>query len=586
MTVPVILALLRKSEHLALTKSTSQVSNAVEAYAVFRSYMVLARYDEGMEVAKQFESWFAGDVFLQTLVDTQRLIYVTREWNQAKDLLYSLKDNLPEQTENSSYAQYLRGEFYFLLGYTYNLSEKFRSGIAFHELAENYFRLVGFEGHRAQALNNLCACYNHLNEESLFASTFAKLRGLNKVEGVKGVQIPYHRVNAAVFLDREEYQEALSEFIQCLNHAEEEGRFRDVGSALCMAAYLCLKVGNYSSFETIKIAYNKNKGRLQSDHDTVIRYYLEFSTTEYFDGLTADSFLAKWAADQINSIHHLYLVDILCDRLAKARDYERLLEVASAGTDTALKAGQGINLVDFRFYEAKARMRLGELDRAQRLLMIFEQDAIADDSKNRIEKAKHLKEELLLCRQSQNGNVLTPNFGGGTHDKKVLRLNPTLHQFSYDGLVVDLSPKPVLERCLVILSQQTEMIALSDFFTLIYEIDFNPTLHERRLHSLIDRVRKLFSDSDVLLRREGKLGWNPRIRVEVVEEPAVQDEVNDRKTKLLSVIRQAGQPLALREIEKRFPCSRRTLQFDLHELLSNQLISVAGNSRNRKYFSQ
>lgn len=143
----------------------------------------------------------------------------------------------------------------------------------------------------------------------------------------------------------------------------------------------------------------------------------------------------------------------------------------------------------------------------------------------------------------------------------------------------------MLEQLLNVLIHAHHPLGLNQVYELLYHTEYQPIRHERRLHSLIGRLREVLGHTGILLRRSGMLSLSTAVRYFVIRPRKVNPSVSVRRDSLLKLINEAFEPVPISVLEQRYSTTRRTLQVDLAHLLATEKICVDGSTKNRRYYA-
>jgi hypothetical protein len=445
-------------------------------------------------------------------------------------------------------------------------------------LAKGYYAMAEMKGAEAHALFNLCVSYNHLNEKELFDIVFANLKQLAIKEKEESALYPYQRILVYLRINKEEYSKAFQETSELFEMAKSQERYRDYASLVCLLFYLSIKCHETEAFYELQQQIKTIPSLLIKHYYLAIKEFGYLEQKGFFTPPEVNDTLNRWKKTITDHISLIYLMDLLSEKLLRSRDYERLLKVSRLGSLWATEKEQALSLIDFRYYEAIAYLRLGYSEKAATLIQSYRSDAVADQMTNRLKKAIQLENELTQIRNPISSEHLTE-----TSDSP-FTLDPIQHRVTFDSQTVDLSRKPLIEKFLVVLTREKKMVEIDTLFEEVYGYAFDPIRHERKMNSLIERVRKALGGIHRILRRDKKIGLHPKYRPSLQNSTATENSILKRHHQILKILSLSKGPVTISELEGRFDFSRRTLQLDLKHLTATKAIRNEGNTKKRRYY--
>jgi len=427
-------------------------------------------------------------------------------------------------------------------------------------------------------LFNLCVIYDHLNEPTLLDITFQQLEKLHRERKCEATLLPLMRIRAYRRVDREEFHLALEDCLTLMPLCRSQGRTRDLGGIVALTLYILIKLEDFDSLNRFLNEMRPEFSHLNEDHQVVIHELLALEQTGLMSGVDGRRLFQRWKRMDVKSVYLLVLLNLVMDRLLRGRDYSGLVRIARLGSEYSLKKEQALCLVDFRYYEILGLIRSGQVDAAATLLTMYSDDANKDRSEPKLRKIEELEKEISLARDRAN-------WLSGSPFSSSLILSLAARTVYFKGKKIDLYAKPIVQKLLNVLIRRQTPISLSDLFMELYEMEYHPIRHDRRLHSLIDRTRRLLGEPSAIVREDGHLFVNPALLPRVESLPTTElGTLTKRRGQILKAIHDCSRPITISEIEKLFPCSRRTLQFDLKSLVQANFVKTTGGTRSRTYF--
>lgn len=570
-----MLEALLRLDYLEIEASHGPHLILADRYLWIRASIVLGKYPAAADKLRRWgtacETSTENQTWVKRFLEWQLLIYQKPVSREANELAEELERELPQD-------DYWRAEFCFVRGYHLGNIDEYRKEIRYQRSAFESYGRLGLHACQAHALFNLCINYDHLNEPTLLDITFRQLEKVYDERKCEASLLPLMRMRAYRHIHREELEAALDDCLALLPLCREQGRSRDLGSIICLTLYILIKLENYEKLNAFLNVVRPEIPLLTELHQMVVHELLALEQRGLVSGADSRALFIKWKRMGIRSVHLLFLLNLVMDRLLRGRDYVGLIKTARLGSEYSLKKEQALCLVDFRYYEILGLVRSGQFDAAATLLIMYSDDANRDRSEPKQKKISELEKEISLARERAN-------WLAGSSFSSSLILSVSSKSAYYRGKKIDLSQKPVVQKLLDILIRRQAPVPLADLFTEIYAMDYNPLRHDRRLHSLIDRTRRLFGNSSVIVREEGKLSLDPTLLARSESLPPTDvGALTQRRGQILKSIHACDRPLTISELEKLFPCSRRTLQFDLKSLVQSNLIRTTGGTRSRTYY--
>lgn len=559
---------LARADYQSILSASQRAESARDHYLVIRAAIILGDLSTARRQLAEFRECLGNFLssFLQLQIDSVEGL------RRSLTLLEYLKlaNQVPED-------DFLRGEFHLMVGYTHNAQDEFQQGIRHHRLACEFYARAGLRAQEAVAWFNLCVSYNHLNEKSLFELAFEQLKILAQQIQVPHVQLIYQRMLVYRLVDREEYEKAEELLTPLLTLARRENRLRELGGLSCLHLYLLIKTKSPTG-ESFMDSIAGERARFASEHRSVLGELDQVSRESLLNAKTARARIARWKRLNLSGVNWLFLLDILCENLLRSSAYEELTTVARLATRLSIQKQQALCRVDFRYYEVLGLSRSGLNSRAERILTMYRSDAERDVSPRRIQKADAASIEIRQCqkRQTEDSRPLPKT--------STLILDPVAHTLVLNRRKKDISRQPLVTRFLALLIQSQGELPIGELFTRLYQLEYNPLRHERRLSSLIDRTRKVLGQPGLVLRREGRVFMKPGLITHLESSRLTEYAQVKRQAGIIKALTQAGQPLPISELESRFDYCRRTLQIDLKQLTATRRIRSTGSTRSRRYF--
>lgn len=543
----------------------------IDLYLWVRSSIVLGRYENATRKWEQLTLSQSVSPWILNFLKWQLAVYQRPFSEEANELLKEVETNLPQY-------DYWQAEYFFIRGFHLSSQDEFRKALRYQRTALDLYGKLGLFTCQAHVLFNLCVIYDHLNEPTLLEITFQQLEKLHRESKCEATLLPLMRIRAYRRVDREEFAEALEDCMTIMPLCRSQGRTRDLGGMLALSLYILIKLEDIEQLNRFLNDMRPELSHLIEEHQIIIHELLALEQTGLVSGLDGRRLFQRWKRMGIKSVFILFLLNLVMDRLLRGRDYSGLVKIARLGSEYSLKKEQALCLVDFRYYEILGLIRSGQSDAAATLLMMYSDDAARDHSEPKMRKLDELNREMGLALD--RANWLT-----GSSFSSSLILSLSARSVYFKGKKIDLATKPIVQKLLFVLIRKQAPIPLGDLFMDLYGMEYNPLRHDRRLHSLIDRTRRLLADASALIREDGQLSVNPALLPRVESLPTSElGTLTKRRGQILKAIHEQARAVTISELEKMFPCSRRTLQFDLKSLVQANFIRTTGGTRSRTYF--
>ncbi len=563
-------------DHYQLLQLESEARTEMEAYLVIRAALVLGNNEAAQKLFESTSKSFESAPELRQFLSLQLLLYRKKEIEAVLDQLFQWN---PPPLSDSWKSIFIKAEYQLILGFAFNLADQYRAATKHHKEAAALYCELKLFCHASVAWFNLCVAYNHLNERILFDLAYERLRGLVLNSPTPTTRLHYERMEIYRLVDREEDDRAVSLLEPLIHVADYLNRQRDKGGLVCLLGYLYLRNDNFESFWELENTWPVTG--LASEHQIVFQELSDLSRTDLVSREEVRKRIQRWKLLQILSVHQLYLFDVILIRLFRAGDYEYLLKLAQQTEQLSVTRQQAMSLVDFRFHHIQGLIRTGQFEKARSLLASYHQDAVHDGAERRIQRTQALYHSLSEGVMGTRSDMPPAESSGNENDE--IEADSLLRTLKYRKAHIDLSKRPLIWKFLQRLMRQTSPVSIQDLFAELYGTEFNPLTHERRFNSLIDRTRTLLGDTSAVVRREGHLSLRSTLTVRYRSTPAEESNVFYRRENILAAIAKSSRPLSIADLERKFSCSRRTLQFDLKYLIRSRAITHCGQARRRSY---
>lgn len=536
----------------------------LERYLAVRATFILGRKDEARALLQGHAPAFRHPFFAEFLA-VQGRVYEGQDLGEAAVALCALRE-IPLDA-------YTQAEVHFFLGYTYHCLHEFKQGSRHHRIARDRYLEAGLPAQAAVALFNLCVGANHLNARELYLAHAGELKALVTRIDLPSTTALSLQLEATTLAERDEYDLAAEKLERLLALSIEDDRMREAGTAAWNLAYVLAKAGRDDALEAQLSRLASVAGRFTVEHQRALEIIGRLSRAGLVTLTGARRMAREWLRDGGNEIIYFHLLDLAVDSLVRAQDYEGARQIAGRAKEALVRSQQALSLVDFRYAEALALARLGDVPRARRALSSYRADALERGAAVRVARADALFEEMTRADRA-------------SHDEEglVLSLNTLSREVRIGETRVPLAEKPRLFELLAVLAQEGKPIALPILFFRLYGQDYHPLRHERRMNSLLDRARKLLGRADAIRRQDFTVTFAPGVEVSLETPPATELAVQWRRRRLLEAVRAAEGPIAISRLERQFEVTRRTLQLDLDYLVKRGLMRTTGGTRGRKYY--
>ncbi|MBY0371113.1 hypothetical protein K2X33_10530 [bacterium] len=530
-----------------------------EAYLCVRAAIILGRYSEAESRFAELGQVLDQNPAIARFLKLQLAIYRRTDLEAALLDLYGMPGAFSDP--------YLKAETLFVLGYVHSLLDEHTQASRHYRLACDSYTAAGVRGCASVALFNLCTTYDQLNARALYLDGVEELKSHS--QGIPAAEILCAHLCAHTAINREDYPAAIRFLLPVLAQCRREDRQRDLGAVTWLLGYLYIKTGEMESFH--RLANDASSDQITEEYRTILRELGALASSAL---LTADTALEKcrqWKSAGIDSIPGFFLIDLALERLLSAQQYETALQIAHREHQALIRKQMALLLVDFRYYEACALIKLGNYPLAEKVLSAYQADARALHSANRHSKAEALREGMMAYVDKS---------------ARYCVIDPENHSVKMGNHKVSLEKMPRIEQLLLALARRKGSAPQAWVFEQVYRCEYFPHRHERRLHSLIDRTRRLLG-SELLYRREGRVGFSPHIQTEVLRASRAGGlTADERRQRLLRSIRSFQKPVGISELQEGYIQSRRTLQLDLQFLIRQGKLLGNGQARNRRYRPQ
>ncbi len=546
----------------------SSVQSDLEKYLVVRANLILGEYPQATRCFQRFFPSVDSAGFIARFLQAQLALFCRADYSEALHLFYDL------EREGSS-DPYLEGEFHFLFGYLHNLRDEYQLGLRHHLRAVDAYSRADLSACQSIALFNLCVAYDHLNERHLLNRTLDRLERLTASMPDRVPTYSVMRLQTYRKIDQEAYSDALGPCLEVWRRYLAEGRYRDLGDMAAHILYLYLKTGNWEAFSVFLSDLEELLPKFSDIQQSAVQEFRWLGGVGVLSGGDGLEALERWKSLRLTSVRTLFLMELALERLMRGGDYEALLQFSKKAEHYALKTQHALTVVDFRYYEIVARMRLGQLEKARSVWSMYRSDAQAEGAEARIQKATLLLSEL--------DSAYSPGPSSAGEVPRSLVVDEAGGVVEVDGTRMCLNRRPLVLKLLKILALSKKPIPMGEVFESLYSIPFHSLDHEKRVSSLIDRARQVLNHVGAILRVDGSLRLAPHIHAEVIATGSSAGAITRRRLDILALVHRAAKPMSISEIESRFDCTRRTLQHDLKYLVRNNALQVSGGTRQRKY---
>jgi len=562
---------LKAQNYKEIVRLAPTASSQMEIYLVFRVCAILGLRDEFAKNEVVFTRQLSEDLFLSRLVGIQKTAYLQGQWKRANQQIQYLRG----LTENP----FLATEINFLMGFFSTSECHFSLCLPYYREAIRSYVSLGLPNHAAHAYFNLCVGFDHLRERDLLKETlqeFSKHVARNPEAQIAGLLLL--RMKACWDLDEENYASALLKFQNLWHEYERHERYRDMGAVAWVQAYLLLKLKDSQAWNQFLLQIEEKKALFSQAHLAAIEGFIKLSKISDGAHLHATAILVESRRSKILDAAYPFWLDLMCEQLEKRGQFEDLLKLSKFAQSFCVKKQQDIYLIDFRYYEILSRIQLYDQISARYLLNLYLKDAEQECFQKRIKKASNL-DILLASKQGMRKPVVDFYQSPGVQ----IVFDKVRHELFLNGWKKDLKNYPMVEKGLWLLGESSSGVAIEEFCEKVYEQPYSPLMHERRISSLIHRMRLILGSKNSVIRREGLITLDSSFfkikKVSTLGRLAKEK----RKSWLLKQIKKQAKPLAVSEIQTLASYPRRTLQLDLFEMVREGFLSSTGIRKAKKY---
>ncbi len=490
-----------------------------------------------------------------------------------------LRDNLDAQIEQligltlaCQEHVYLLGEVHFLLGYAHNVSDRFHHGLPHFRVATRCYQDYGLWALATIAQFNVCVSVNHLGRLNDLQPEIAAMDRF--VERAQRPVATFHaqRFHLYLQINRCEFASSSELALDLLRQSRSLGRWRDFSALLAVAGYVCVKCRQADILSELINNHADVWSKVATEEVVIFREFRDIANRTIIDSPSALDMERRWRLRSIDSVHRFHLIDCLLDLLSNAEEWETVASLSERAHQDSLRQQQGSHLVDFTFHRLRALLATGQYMRAERLNASYLQRARQVDSTIMVQRAEKIRIEL----QSRRANSQTGSMPLVSDPRIIFDPEQKLLMVGYER--IPLGTQPTLLRAFGVLAGTAKPMEVGDFFSAVYDQDYHPLRHERRLGGLIDRMRRIVPGSRWLRREGGSVYAQPQILLN-----RTLDSRQTRQRQLLRILQSSTSPLSMNDLSERFPVSRRMLQLELRVLIKSQQVGVIGAARNRLY---
>lgn len=460
---------------------------------------------------------------------------------------------------------FLMGECNFALGFAHGSQDLFAKSLLYFRLAMRDYLRADLLTQATVASFNSCVCLNHLGRDQDLCVEEARLRNLAATAGTAAAQLHAQRFELYRMVDSEAYADACVLAEKLLAISLDLKRYRTVGSIAAVMMFLFIKLGREEDLH--EFVY-----RCQSSQFSIpkreLRVIHEFSALAQIGSLSQgriQKMLQTWR--DIDSVHRFHLFSNLLDLFLRTRELESAKRISAMAMKESLRHEQLLHLIDFEYYHIKSMLLMG-------------QTAAALPAIERYHRAVLLANKKFLCAKIMELRNLYARISSVPSSKGASVVINRQKLFAYlSGKTIDLNVHPTLYKALLILTQNPNGIALAAFFSSVYSMPYNPIRHERRVAGLIERCRRIFARSDLIIRSDGMVRLG--ISVQWEQEVAGREE---RRKQILTLLAESGGSATMVDLTKKFPVTKRMMQLEIKILINAGDIRVEGVTKSRRYF--
>lgn len=545
--------LLKDQDYTQILHHSEQAHSILEKYCVLRSAFILGNRTQCEEFLQKYKSVPE----LAPYCIAQELAYHQGQWREGFELLKKILQSEKEP--------FLIAEANFLMGFFLSSQCLFNLCPPYYKKAIEIYKSLGFINHTSHAYFNLCIAFDHLKEKQLLKKIEKQFESLVKINpNAKIANLMFQRLEACFYLDREEFEKSLEYYESLISEYIKLKRYRDLGAALWVKAYLVNKLSKNEKIISLP--------HLTMPHQKALQLFEQLAEGVCFDFTATKIILKKFQAEGVVSVCIPYWLERVCSAFERNQKYSDLLNCARYAVDFCIKHQQDPYLIDFQYYEILARLKLGDTHQAKYLLALYSEDNIENKFVSRIKKSKKLKDNGFL-NIDFTANPLSLN----------IELDLNRHVLIINGLEKKLATTLLLEKAILVLLKK-KSCALDEFFFGVYGVEYRPWNHERRLSTLIDRLRLLFGFKNSIIRNNKEIYLEERFRKIKVRAEYGRIGKEKRKLNLEQKLRKIQRPVSVSEIQELMSIPRRTLQLDLSDMVKEGYLSTSGIRKNKKYW--
>ena len=543
-------------------------ASELDTYIFIRAHLILGAYEKAEKLLEITRPHFKSYSGLVTLLEIQLRVF--KKDGDLQDFighLVSLAPQLPN-------LAYLQAEYFFFTGYVHAILDENRQACRYYRLAEQNYLQANQKACAAMAVFNLCVAYDNLNARELLNAAVTDLKTLADTTNVEAVSTLLSQLQGYFKISNEQYVEAFTDLESAYLYSKKETRYRDLGALSWLILYVLIKLKKEPDYQRY---FTEISGlEITPEYRFIVGEIDALAVVDFIDAAKANQAVRIWNKHGVNSIAKIFLMDLLIERLLNSQNYEAVLLYSQRAIRLVAIRAMALSQIDFRSYQAIAYFKLGEHYKAQQVLHAYEHDAIESHSLSKMEKARTIRQRF------------NPTGPLSKHKKQSLVLDTQLHELNFGERIVPLSKKPLLENFLSVLIKEGRPILIEKLFYAVYGDDYSPWRHQQRMNSLIDRGRTVLGSNESLVRREGAVALSPAIVAHLIlKKPAeLEMRIENRRNRILQLIRKSNHPVSISDLENTFDQTRRTLQFDLKQLVTDRKILTSGGTRGRTYFME
>ena len=544
---------LRKMNYSKLCKI--KPNSEISYYLVLRASIILGKFREALSIFNEANKKKILSKNTTLLIQLQLTLYRDRDFTKTSEFIKTLSQ---KEIKDS----FLSGELNFIIGYFYSLQDLNQAAIIHFHIAHNKYHTLNLNGHSAISIFNAAVCSNHLGETASFHKSLKDLEGLStSFPEIIAIKQVYLRLRVYANLDEENYEKAKEHLAEAICLYKKDERLSDMAAMTCNMGYLLLKKNNLYEFTHISFPHE-----VKSIHRKVFMALTEISKIGLLNPTQPLQLIKKWKSELLPSVHMLFLIDLICEKIIKISDPVLLKKVSILGQRLSLEKQQVLKLVDLRYYEIYARIQLNELKKAHMLLNQYQTESNSD--------AKLMKIQFLwnLIRERKDtlfeDHLYTLEFSLLT--KKMIINHKLLLK----------RERPILYKAFISLLDDQRGLELHQLFEKVYGSEFHSESHLNRLNALVVRMKSYLPASHLIIRKNKRITLSPLIKIKNIDLSLSKEE---RLLKIEKFIEASKAPLSMANIEGHFNCSRRTIQLDLKDLIHQGSIRTTGSTKGRRY---